>query len=532
MYDLVIRNGLIVDGTGAPAFAGDVAVQDGRIAAVAPHIDEQGREEIDAHGKCVAPGFIDVHTHSDGRIFDDTVTGWNHLEAGTTTELVGQCGSQVVPWYEGLLERNSRDMNEAEYREICSSFHNFMAYAQTRSLGTNIAVMAGQGNIRGKVMGLGAGLPDERQTAQMRDIMTEAMEAGCIGFSTGLVYTPSVFAGPDEITEIARAAHAKGGVYTSHIRGEGNSLVASIEEALDVGRKTGIPVNISHIKVIGKQNEGKSKDVIAIIEKAQAGGMRVTADLYPFTGGSAPLASQLPPKYLTEGIAESVKKLSDPALRKQILWSIMNEPDEFESNIYSAGFDGTLLCGCAATPQYVGKTLGQIGREEGRDPFDVCCDILMQNNGVAQGIYMSQNESDMLRFLAQPWVMSGSDWSDGSEPVDPETVAGSHPRGLSTMTRRLELIREHHIEGLESAVHRLTGMPADVYDLPQIGRLQPGKKADITIFEWDKVRAHADFIHPFRRNEGIDTVIVSGKVAVKDGRFTGSRCGKVLKKGE
>ena len=531
MYDLVIRNGLVVDGTGAPAFKGDVAVKDGRIAAVAAHIEETGREEIDAHGKCVAPGFIDVHTHSDARIFDETVTGWNHLEAGTTTELVGQCGSQVVPWYEGALSR-TYGMDEQELREVCSSFHNYMKYAETRSLGTNIAVLAGQGSIRGKVMGLGAGLPDEKQTAQMRDIMTEAMEAGCLGFSTGLVYTPSVFAGPDEITEIARAAHAKGGIYTSHIRGEGNALLSSIDEALEVGRKSGIPVNISHIKVIGKHNEGRSKDAIALIEKAQAEGLRVTADLYPFTGGSAPLASQLPPKYLTDGIAESVKKLSDPELRKKVLWSIMNEPDEFESNIFSAGFDGTLLCGCSATPQYVGKTLGEIGREEGRDPFDVCCDILMRNGGVVQGIYMSQNESDMLRFLAQPWVMSGSDWSDGSEPVDPEHIAGSHPRGLATMTRRLELIREHKIESLESAVHRMTGMAADVYDLPQVGRLQPGKKADITIFDWDNVRAHADYVHPFRRNEGIETVIVSGEVAVKNGRFTGVRCGKILKKGE
>lgn len=531
MFDLIIRSGLIVDGTGAPAFRGDVAVQSGRIAAVAPRIEETGREEIDAHGKCVAPGFIDVHTHSDRRIFDGALTGWNHLEAGTTTELVGQCGSQAVPWYEGLA-CNTYGMAEEEYCAVCRDFHSYMAYAETRSLGTNIAVLAGQGNIRGKVMGLGAGLPDERKTAEMRDIMTEAMEAGCLGFSTGLVYTPSVFAGPDEITEIARAAHAKGGIYTSHIRGEGNALLESIEEALEVGRKTGIPVNISHIKVIGRHNEGKSKEAVAAIERAQAGGLRVTADLYPFTGGSAPLASQLPPKYLTDGIAESVRKLADPALRAQVLWSIMNEPQEFESNIYSAGFDGCLLCACSQTPQYVGKTLGEIGREEGRDPFDVCCDILMRNNGVAQGIYLSQNESDMLYFLRQPWVMSGSDWSDESGPVDCEKVAGSHPRGVATMTRRLELVREHGIEGLESAVHRLTGLPADVYDLPQIGRLQPGKKADITIFEWEKVRAHADFIHPYRRNEGIDTVLVSGRVAVRDGRFTGLRCGKVLKKGQ
>lgn len=531
MYDLIIRKGLVVDGTGAPALVGDVAVKDGLIAAVAPHIDGSAREEIDAHGLCTAPGFIDVHTHSDRRIFDDTVTAWNHLEAGTTTEIVGQCGSQAVPWYPGLVY-NPGSVGDERYREICRDFASYMEFAQSRSLGTNIAVLAGQGNIRGRVMGLGPGLPDEAQTAQMRDIMTEAMEAGCLGFSTGLVYTPSVFAGPDEICEIARAAHARGGIYTSHIRGEGKALIESIDEALDVGRKTGIPVNISHIKVIGKQNEGKSAAAIGRIEEARRSGLSVTADLYPFIGGSAPLASQLPPKFLTEGIVESVKKLADPGLRAQVLWSIMNETDEFESGIYTAGFDGCLLCACTQTPQYVGKTLGQIAREEGREPFDVCCDVLMRNGGVVQGIYLSQNESDMLRFLAQPWVMSGSDWSDESGPVDPEKTAGSHPRGVATMTRRLELVREHGIEGVESAVHRLTGMPADVYDLPQVGRLAVGKKADITVFSWEKVRAHADFIHPYRRNEGIETVIVSGQVAVRDGRFTGVRCGKVLKKGE
>ena len=263
MYDLLIKNGTVVDGTGAPRFQADVAVKDGKIARIAPEIAEEAETVIDARGLVVAPGFIDTHTHSDGTVFSPETTGYNHLEDGATTELAGQCGSMAAPYY-GEFDP-SHGISKEEYERICESYTSYFAYVDSIPHGANLAFFAGQGPIRGKVMGFGDGTPNEEQLEQMRSLMREAMECGCLGFSTGLVYTPSVFAGTHELVEIARVAHEYGGVYTTHIRGEGNQLKESIEEALVIGRESGIPVNISHIKVIGRQNEGNSRDIIRTV---------------------------------------------------------------------------------------------------------------------------------------------------------------------------------------------------------------------------------------------------------------------------
>lgn len=528
MYDLLIKNGTVVDGTGAPRFQADVAVKDGKIARIAPGIAEEAETVIDARGLVVAPGFIDTHTHSDGTVFSPETTGYNHLEDGATTELAGQCGSMAAPYY-GEFDP-SHGISKEEYERICESYTSYFAYVDSIPHGANLAFFAGQGPIRGKVMGFGDGTPDEEQLEQMRSLMREAMECGCLGFSTGLVYTPSVFAGTHELVEIAKVAHEYGGVYTTHIRGEGNQLKESIEEALVIGRESGIPVNISHIKVIGRQNEGNSRDIIRYIEENQKAGMTITADQYPFTGGSAPLISQIPPKYLTAGKAEGLRCLAESAeLRKQAEWSIFHEAHEFESNIYSAGYEGCLIAGAYKTKEHIGKTLAQLAEEQGKTPFDACIDLLAANDGIVQGIYFSQNDSDLLNFMSQPWVMCGSDWSDYGAVVDREKKYGSHPRAMGTMARRLELIRANGLWTLEDAVYRLTGMPSEVYGLPMIGKLKEGLNADITVFDYKNVWANADYDHPFRKNNGIEYVIVNGKTAVKNGEFTGVKNGKVLR---
>lgn len=528
MYDLLIKNGTVIDGTGAPRFRADVAVKDGVIAKIAKTITEPAKREIDASGLFVTPGFIDVHTHSDGTVFKADSTGYNHLEDGSTTELAGQCGAMAAPYY-GEFDP-SCGISKEEYAKICESYTSYFEYIDSIPHGLNLAVFAGQGPIRGKVMGFGAGTPNEEQLQQMRDLMREAMECGALGFSTGLVYTPSVFAGTEELIEIAKVAKEYGGVYTTHIRGEGNQLKDSIEEALVIGRASGIPVNISHIKVIGHHNEGNSADIVKYIEENQKAGMTITADQYPFTGGSAPLISQIPPKYLTDGKVEGLRKLAESAeLRKQAEWSIFNEYDEFESNIYSAGYEGCLIAGAYKTEDAIGKTLAQIAEEQGKTPFDACIDLLAANEGIVQGIYFAQNDSDLLHFLKQPWVMAGSDWSDYRAVVDSEKKGGSHPRGMATMVHRLELIRDNGLWSLEDAIYRMTGMPSEVYGLPMIGKLQEGKHADITIFDYQKIKSNADYDHPYRRNEGIEYVVVNGGVAVEHGAFTGLKNGHVLR---
>lgn len=530
MFDILIKNATVVDGTGAPRFTADIAVKDGLIADIAPNLTGEAKETIDACGKVVTPGFIDYHSHSDSAFIYGT-DAYNYLEQGVTTQITGHCGSGPVPYYEGLLDDSKRFLPADEWqkvRDFCDDFKTFTDHVKTMQLGTNMAFYAAQGNIRGRVMNYRADAPTDDEMKQMEALMAQAMECGFLGFTTGLVYAPSVYAGTEELVNIARVAARYGGSYTSHIRGEGNTVVQSVEEAIEIGRRTGIPVVISHLKVLGKKNEGLSEKVIEVIERANREGVYVRADQYPFTAGSAPLVSQIPPKYLTEGVAVLMDKLTDPALRERIRYSVFNEYDEFESGFYQAGYEGCLIAESAMTPEHVGKTLAQLGEEWGCDGLDAACRLLRENNGFVQGIYFSQNESDMLRIISHPYVMGGSDWSDYAEHFACDKVAGGHPRGTGTFTRRIEILRDKNLRTMEEIIHSMTGLPAEVSRLPGIGVLKVGNRADLCILDYENVRCNADFTHPFKKNDGVEIVLVGGAVAVRNGEATGVKNGSFL----
>nr|MBQ4319997.1 amidohydrolase family protein [Clostridia bacterium] len=529
MYYLIIKNGIVIDGTASPRYHADIAVKDGKIAKIAPSITAEAKREIDATGLIVSPGFIDAHTHSDSALLSSKTTGYNHLEDGATTEICGQCGSFPAPAYDRGY--NNYAISKSEWMEVCKSYTSYFKYIENVKHGPNHAFFAGQSPIRGKVMGYGYGTPNAEQTQQMRDLMSEAMECGALGFSTGLVYTPSVYATTEELVEIAKVAASYGGVYTSHVRGEGDFLLDSVKEALHIGREANIPVNISHIKVMGKHNVGLSLKVIEHIEQNIAAGMKITADQYPYLAGWAGLSSQLPPKYLTNGHLDGVKKLlADPELKKQCLEDIMTKPEEFESSFRSAGFEGCQIVSALKTKEHIGKDLQQLADEWGMEPFDATLKLLEMNDSTVGAIYFTQNKEDMLNFLARPWVMAGSDISDYAEPKPEETARGGHPRGMATMVHRLELIRDNGLWSLEDAIYRMTGKTAETYSLPGIGKLLEGMNADITIFDYAALRANTDYEFPFKRNSGIEYVVVNGDVAVESGRFNGTMSGKFIKK--
>lgn len=532
MYDVIIRGGTVVDGTGAGRYVADVAVQGGQVAKIAPQIQGEALREIDAKGKIVSPGFIDYHSHSDGSILFGP-DAYNYLEQGVTTEITGQCGSAPAPCYPGLIKEAGENLSEAQVEEltrICDNYQSFMDHVSKMELGNNIAFYIGQGSVRGRVMGYDDSQPTQQQLEEMKAWVRQAMECGYLGFTTGLVYAPSVYAGEAELVELAKVVGEYGGSYASHIRGEADNVVESVEEAIHIGEAAGIPVIISHLKVIGKHNEGLSAKVLEVIEQANARGVKVRADQYPYLAGSAPFISCIPPKFHVGGVEQLVENLKDPAFRKKVTDSIQNEYQEFASNLVDAGFDGTLMAGCAKTQQYVGKTIAQIAQEENKDPWDVCYDLLVENDGVAQGIYFSQNESDMLRIIGHPYVMGGSDWSNYTTHLDREKVGGGHPRGTSTFITRLALLRDHGLQTLEQAVHSVTGLPAEMSGIEGIGVLKEGAHADICVFDYAALGADSDYIHPFRKNRGLEYVLVNGKVAVEGGEYNGVKNGCVLKK--
>ena len=533
MLDVLIKNGIIVDGSGESAFQADLAVAGGKIVRIALDIAEEARRVIDAQGLQVSPGFIDNHSHSDTVVFIGS-DSYNYLEQGVTTQIAGQCGSSPAPYSEGNLEEEKMRLSAEEYARwaaMAKTPASFMSAAEGAAVGTNMAFFIGHGALRAKAMGYSDAAPTPEQLSCMKADLVEAMEAGYLGFTSGLVYAPSVYAKTEELIELAKAMAPYKGLYASHVRGEGNHVLRSVREAIRVGEEGGVPVLVSHLKVMGRHNEGQSAALLEEIDSANRRGVSVCADQYPYNASSAPLSSQIPPKYLVGGTAKMLERLKDSGIRQKILYSIFNEVEEFESGIYSAGFDGCLVVGAALTPQYVNKTIGQIAREEGKEPIDALCDVLLLNQGIMQGIYFNQSASDLLRIMGHPLVFCGSDWSDYPDSrIDPEQVGGGHPRGTGTMIRRLELVRDFRLRSMEESIKNVTYDTARAIGLKDHGLLREGHDANVTVFRYDELHATADYTHPFRPNIGIHWVLVNGAVAVEQGRATGQRNGKVLKR--
>ena len=531
MLDILIKGGTVLDGSGAPRFKGDVGIKDGLIAKVAPSIDEEAERVIDAKGLFVTPGFIDTHSHADDLVFYHS-DSYNCIEQGITTVLTGNCGVTPAPFPfdtpKNPIKRPVSDERRAEILKICENGATYIEEAKKTEFGVNIAFLIGHCSVRAHAMGMSPEKPTKEQMEDMKNSVRIAMEAGYYGFSTGLVYAPSVYGDVDEIAELAAVAAEYGGVYASHIRGEGNNLINAIAEAIEVGKKSGAPVLISHIKVMGKSNLGKSRQVLKMIHEARDSGMNIFADQYPYDSGSAPLISQIPPKFLTEGAVKTLEHLKDPKFRDEIEWSIFNESDEFESIIYDAGYEGSTISDAAKTPQYVGKNLAQIAEEMGVRPIDAMCELLITNGVTVQGIYKCQNEEDILVYAADPLVFAGTDWGNIYEHHDINKQGGCHPRGISTMIRRIELIRDNNLRTPEETIRTMTGGPALAMGFEKRGFLKEGYAADVCVFDYEKIRANSDYVHPYLPNEGLEYVLVNGVVDLEHGKCLGKMAGQVL----
>ena len=532
MFDILIKNGQIVDGSGAPAFYGDIAVKDGKIAKIAPCIEGEAKQVLDATGLQVTPGFIDSHSHSDSFVYTGSDC-YNYLEQGVTTQVAGQCGSGLAPYFDELKNKHRlTEERQALWSTVGATPTSFMAAAEQVTTGTNMAYFLGHAAVRGKVMGMSDAAPNQEQMQQMQAYVKEAMEAGYLGMSTGLVYAPSVYGTTEELIQLSKVMAPYKGMYVSHIRGEGNNLMTAVREVIRIGEEAGVPAFISHLKVLGDTNRGTSLQLLREMDEAVARGVDLYADQYPYAASSAPLSSQIPPKYLVGGASAWLERIKSPEVRKQILYSIFNEVHEFESGIFHSGFDGALITAAKDTPDLVNKTIGQIAREQGKEPIDAMCDLLIANRGVAQGVYFNISVPDLLNIMGHPRVFCGSDTSNFPDKrFDPESVGGAHPRSYGTMVRRLELVRDFRLRTMEESVKNLTWDTAQSLGLGNHGKLVEGWDANITVLDYDRLHAAADYVHPRRRSTGIHWVLVNGVMAVEHGvSIPGVRAGKLLKR--
>jgi N-acyl-D-aspartate/D-glutamate deacylase len=530
MLDILIKNALIIDGSGRKSYLGDIGIKDGVIEKTG-EISQEAAEVINAEGLIASPGFIDVHGHSDMYLFVDPGCGAK-LKQGITTELAGQCGISPAPVsaeYFAQYKAYYQQMGAMLPKE-CSDFHNFKQYSEyllSLPLGINICCFIGQGSIRIASMGLTPESASDRQINIMKGYLEEAMENGALGMSTGLMYAPGSFTATEELIEICKAMAPFHGIYTSHIRNQGNRLIESVEEAIRIGIEAGVDVNISHHKAVGKENFGKVKTSLAKIKEASQKGICVTHDIYPYAASSTTLSATLPPSLIKMGTEKLLEELPKEEFQKLLFQKIFEPDEEWDNDIAACGWEGILIIAAPCTQDAVGLTISQYAQKQGMKPFDAYIKLLLQNRLTINDICFAMDDRDV------EYLFSDSDCMIGTDSIYVPSMTMVHPRSIGTFPKILgEYVREKKLLTLEKAIFKLTGLPASVYALSHKGLIEEGMDADLVLFDAEKVAAQADYINPLRPNMGISYVLVNGKIAVIENKCTDAAAGKVIRGGK
>ncbi|MDR7515989.1 MAG: D-aminoacylase [Armatimonadota bacterium] len=533
MLDLVFRRARIVDGTGNPWFPGDVGVEGDRIARLGDLTGTAARRVIDLEGQVLAPGFIDLHTHSD---FSLPVfpRAESMVSQGVTTQLVGNCGFSPFPVAPARLEmlRAWVAAFDAGIPWSWTDAAGFAAHLDALPLACNVALQVGHGAVRVAAMGFDDRRPSAAELGAMRRLLAEAFEQGVFGFSTGLIYPPGSFADTEELIALAEVGRRYGAFYSSHVRGEADTLVDAVGEALEVGRRTGVPVQLSHHKAAGVRNWGRTETTLAMIDRARAEGYDVLADQYPYTASSTTLTAILPGWAMNGGIDQMLRRLADPAVRQRIRAELLRvHPDNPQRPRGVREFDPAAIM-IAAVPEGVdrrceGRRLTDIASERGEEPVDTALWLLEQGKGGVQMVVFTLSEDDVRRVMRHPAVAVASDgWA-----LSPAAGGRPHPRSYGTFARVLgRYVREHRLLTLEEAVRKMTSLPAQRLRCYDRGLIRPGCAADLVAFDPDRVVDLSTFDAPHQFAEGVSYVVVNGQVVFEANQDTGARAGRVLRR--
>ncbi len=509
VYDIVIRNGRVLDGAGNPWIAADVAIKDGRFVRIGK-IQEKGQREIDATGRYVSPGWIDMLDASGGVLLRNPLAE-SKLLMGVTTGISGEGGTPVpaekVAEYFAGLEKSGISMN----------FGTYFSATQAR-----VAVLGQESRD-----------PTAEELSRMKSIVETAMKGGVLGISTALIYPPASYSKTDQLVELARVAGQHGGVYASHIRGEGKELIEAIEEAITIGEKGGLPVEIYHLKAAYQPGWGTlMRKAGETINAARNRGVDVAANIYPYTAGGTGLSSVVPAWASDGGNAKMLELLRDPATRTRLKNEIKTGSPGWWNIVEAAGgWDNIVLVfvGNKDNERFLGKNLNQIAKEWNKDPADAAFDLLLQGTGRVSALYYMMTESDVETAMRYPWVSFGSDAAASPQLMDPNTAGNGHPRGYGTFPRVIaEYVRKKGIITLPEAIRKMSSWPATRLRIPERGLIREGLWADVVIFDYDKIQDHATYEYPFRTPTGIDFVLVNGQVVVEKGKHTGAKPGKVI----
>jgi N-acyl-D-amino-acid deacylase len=529
VLDSKIEGATVLDGTGATGFRADVGVTGEAIVAVGDLSREPAGTTLRAAGLTLAPGFIDIHSHSDWRLWANR-RAESKIRQGVTTEVVGNCGFSPAPVNPAFLEElRGFALYLPEGMDFSwQSVEEYLSRLDRGGLALNVIQLVGHGTLRVATMGFARRKPTESELTHMKRLVAESLEGGAWGMSTGLIYAPGSYAETQEIVELSKIAARHRGFYASHIRGEGANLLNAIAEAIRIGREAGLPVEVSHLKAAGRANWGKVKEALALIAAARAEGLDVTADVYPYTASSTTLRTLLPGWVLEGGVKAMLERLSDPATRGRIRAEVEAGRTGGENLAANAGWDGIMIAYAPSRPEAEGKRLSALAREWGQAPFDVAMDLIRADQGKAYVVLFQLDEADLTVALADPHVMIGSDGSALS-PGGELGRGRPHPRSYGTFPRVLARYwRDQRLLSLEQAVHKMTGLPAKKLGLKDRGIIRVGAKADLVVFNHKTVTDLATYEEPHRYPMGIEHVFVNGRFVIKAGEHTGSLPGRVL----
>ena len=527
MYDLVIRNGQIVDGTGNPWYRGDVGVKDGVIAAIG-RLGGAAERVIDAEGLYVSPGFIDVHCHSDFTVLDPNNPRDFKLRQGITTEVAGQCGESAAPVNPDTLDLLKAYIAfEAPVEGVLSwqwrTFDEYLRALEAFDIPTNFVPLVGHGTVRIDAMGFENRPPSEAELARMKATVDEAMRAGAFGFTVGLAYAPGDYAQNDEVIELAKVSAAHGGMFGTHMRDYSDRIFESLEESFEVGRQAKLPVVISHVGVQGQANIGKINEVLDRIQEARDDGLAVTPDVYTLAAGTT--LRLLLPHWVSEGTLEDLfRRLRDPDDRSRMKDEMIRETKRLAADTAVSRWDETRLARVISETNggYQGMTINEISRLKGTDPETTVMDLVLEESCLATMYRIFRQTDDLTTAVTHPLTMIETDAMGFVEGNPSVGQYGSFPRMLGYYVREKQLLR------LEEAIRKMTSYAAQTMGLHRKGLLRQGADADITIFDLDSVKASLDGNKSYP--EGIEYVVVNGAVVVDAGNFTGAMAGRVIRK--
>ena len=528
VYDLIVKNGRVIDGSGNPWFKADIGIKGGIIEKIGMLSAEKATEIIDVPGLVVSPGFIDIHCHSDALLFVSPREQGKILQ-GVTTETIGNCGMSAAPTSPQHLDLLKKYVSSIfagiKLAWDWNGVGDFLDRVEQEKSITNIASLVGHGTVRIAVMGFDNREPEEVELAAMKQLLADSIDQGAFGMSSGLIYPPGLFSKTSEMVELCKVLAAKGGIYTTHMRGETDNVIDSVKESILVGELSGVSVEISHHKTAGRENWGKSRQTLELIDEARAKGVDITCDVYPYIAASTMLGALLPPWVHEGGIDKLLARLKLADNRSQIKIEIVEGLPNWENYVKASGWENIIIASCKYNKVNEGKSIKKIAEERNIDPADAVFDLMIEEDADVLMVVFMMNEDDVSFILKHPAVMVASDAIPSS--------GKPHPRYYGTFPRVLaKYVRQDKVISIAEGIRKITSMPAQKLGIRDRGLLREKMCADITIFNPDIIEDKATFMDPQQYAAGIEYVIVNGKVAVRNGKYSGVLAGQVLRKGK